>query len=166
MLEVRLKMADHVLDAVPRHWFSWDFTVMDGSTPLADIDVSWWREKGELTVLGTPYRVYREGLMSGAFLLESAGSIVARAEKPSAFRRVFVIEHGDRHYTLRARSAFRREFVLLDGSTKIGSLKPGLFTRRAKVVLPRDWAPEVKVFTIWLAVILWKRQADSAHGAS
>lgn len=76
-------MTHDVLDAVPKHWFSWDFTVMEGSTPLADIDVSWWREKGELTVQGTPYKVYREGLMSGAFLLDQRGRL-SRAQRSRA----------------------------------------------------------------------------------
>lgn len=76
-----------MLKAIPKNWFSWDFTVIEDSTPVAEIAVSWWREKGELTVRGSAYRVYREGPMWGAFVLESGGAILARAEKPSALRR-------------------------------------------------------------------------------
>ena len=152
-----------MLRAVPKRWFSWDFTVMQGSETLADMDLSWWREKGVLTVQGRSYRVYREGLMSGDFVLESPESVVARANKPSALRRSFLIEHAGKQYTLRARSAFRRAFLLLDGETEVGSLSPeGIFTRRVTVDLPEDMKPPVKVFIVWLAIILWTREAQAA----
>ena len=85
-----------MLQVVPTHWYSWDVTVMDESRPVADLDVSWWGEKGILTIEGTTYRVYREAPMSGDFILEQAGSVLARAEKPSLFLRRFLIRHAGR----------------------------------------------------------------------
>ena len=64
-----------MLTAIPRHWFSWDFALTDGEKPLADIDISWWRENGELTIFNVPYRVYREAPLMGAFILESSGAV-------------------------------------------------------------------------------------------
>jgi len=154
-----------MLIAVQKRWLSWDFAVNDGPRTVAEIDVSWWREQGVLRVQGADYRVYREGWMRGDFLLESAGSVLARAEKPSAFRRAFTIKYADTHYTLQAESAFRRAFELLSGGIKIGSVSPqGIFTRRALVDLPPDLPLPVRVFVIWLTVILWKRQAEAASG--
>jgi len=151
-----------VLKLVPKHWFSWDFAVLDDRGIVADIDISWWREKGVPTVQGASHPVYRERLMSGDFILESAGSILARARKPSAFRRCFKVEHAGRQYTVRAQSAFRRTFVVLDGDIGIGSISPdGIFTRRASVDLPEDMPLPMRVFIVWLAVILWKRASDS-----
>jgi hypothetical protein len=155
-----------VLKLVPKHWFSWDFAVRDERGTVADIDISWWRERGVLTVQGASHPVYRQRLMSGDFILESAGSILARAWKSSAFRRYFNVEHAGKQYTLRAQSAFRRTFVVLDGGFKIGSISPdGIFTRRASIDLPEDMPLPVRVFIVWLAVILWKRESD-AGGAS
>jgi hypothetical protein len=152
-----------MLMAVPARWFSWDFAVLEGSQVIAAIDVSWWREEGELAVQGRTFRVYREGLMRGAFVLESAGSVLARAEKPSAFRRAFVVEHGGRRYTFAARSPFQRAFELRDGSGAVGAIAPlGIFTRRARVDLPEDLPLAVRVFIVWLAVILWRRDANAA----
>ena len=152
-----------MLRATPKQWCSWNFAVTEGSQALANIDISWWREKGVLTVHGVDYRVYRERMMSGDFILEAAGSVVARAAKPSAFHRSFTIVHEGKRYTLRAKSVFRRGFVLLDGDREIGSLSPeGIFTRRATVDLPQALPLPVKVFIIWLAVILWKRSSDAA----
>ena len=151
-----------MLNIVPRHWYSWDVTVTDGSRPVADIVLSWWREKGELTIDGTLYRVSREAPLSGAFVLEHAGSISARAEKPSVFRREFVIRHADREYTLRRRSVFGRTFVLLDGSGEVGSIAPtSPFTRQAAADLPQDLPLPVRMFIVWLTVISWRRERNS-----
>ncbi len=81
-----------MFELVPLGWFSWDFSVLQNGSPIAEIDISSWREKGVLAVGGSSYNVYREGLMSGAFVLESNGAQLARAEKPSALRRSFTIQ--------------------------------------------------------------------------
>jgi hypothetical protein len=155
-----------MLTAVPKSWFSWDFTVMEGAQTVGDIDISCWREKGVITVEGADYRVYREGLMSGDFILASDDTVMARATKPSAFRRTFIVEHAGRQYTLRATSALCRSFELLDHDRVVGTLSPrGLFTRRAAIELPETLPLSVRVFIIWLAVILWKRDAE-AQGAT
>lgn len=156
-----------MLTATPKRWFSWDFTVQEGSNPVAKLDLSLWREKGTITVQGKDYRVYREGWMSGYYYLENAGAVLARAEKPSAFRRTLVIEHAGRAYTLQARSPFGRTFVLLQGGGEVGRIRPlGLFTRRAEVDLPESLPLAVRVFALWLVVILWKRESDSAAASS
>ncbi len=146
---------------------SWTFSVLDGAEPVAhSVDRSWWSDKGELTVQGVTYTARREGVMRGAFVLESTAGVVARATKPSAWRRSLIVEYSGRQYTLRAVSPLRREFVLLDGSTRIGSLSPeGFLTRRAVVDLPPSLPFPVRVFIVWLAVTLWKHeQAAAAAG--
>jgi hypothetical protein len=148
-----------MLNMIPKS-FSWTFSVMDGSKQVAEaVDLSWLTEKGELKIHGVVYKAYREGMMSGAFVLESPDGVIARAEKPSALRRSLIVEHAGRQYTLRAKSAFRREFLLLDGSSRIGSISPeGIFTRRAAVELPEAWPLPVRMFIIWLTVMLWKQE--------
>ena len=119
--------------------------------------------RGYMTVEGLDYQVYREGLMSGDFILASNKTVLARAKKPNAFRRSFTIEHGDKKYTLGAKSAFRRGFILLDGNREVGSLSPqGVFTRQASADLPQHLPLSLKVFIIWLGIIMWKRESDSA----
>ncbi len=145
----------------PKRWFSWDFAVHDADRHVADIDVSWWRERGTLVVDGSPYDVYRERLVSGDFILESRGGIVARATKQSAFKRAFDLSHDGRTYTLRARGPFRRGFLLESGSREIGSSAPaGLFARRALVRLPETLPMAVRVFAMWLTILMWKRDSD------
>jgi hypothetical protein len=151
-----------MLRVVPTHWYSWDVTVTDTSRPVADMTMSWWREKGALTIDGSTYRLYREAPMSGAFLLEQAGSVLARAEKPSIFRREFVVRHAGREYTLRPRSIWGRAFVLLAGPRQVGSIAPkSTFTRHADADLPPDLPLPVRMFIVWLTMISWRRQQSS-----
>lgn len=155
-----------MLTMIPK-MFSWTFSVMDGADQVAHVvDLSWWADKGEFTVHNVTYTARREGVVSGAFILESAAGVLARAVKPSALRRSLIVEHAGREYTLRAASAFRREFVLLDGATRIGSLSPeGLVTRRAAVDLPPALPLVVRVFIIWLTATLWKHDEAAAAAA-
>jgi hypothetical protein len=158
--------ATRTFHVIPRTWWSWDFTVESDGESIADIDVSWWREKGALTVGGQTYQVYREGLVSGAFVLEENGSVLARAEKPSAFRRSFVVDHAGTRWTLRAPSAFRRGMILISDDLEVGTVKPdSLWRRSATVTLPKALPVPVCVFLIWLAIVLWKREADAAAAA-
>jgi len=148
-----------MLTVVPKAW-SYTFSVMDGTDSVAQaVDLSWWRDKGELRIQDDIYTARRD---KSSYILESAAGVLARTERPRRWRRELVIEHLGRRYTLRAKSAFRREFQLLDGPVKIGSISPeGLFTRRAAVELPRMFPLFLQVFIIWLVMMLWK-QEDSA----
>jgi hypothetical protein len=156
-----------MLSAVPDSWLSWDFTIFDGHKAIAKIDLSWLREAGELYLDGASYRVSRERLLSGSFTLEKDGDVLARAEKPGALIRSFKLEYNDKRYTLEAESALRRKFVLRIGGQTIGSVCPEhAFTRKAVIDLPADIALPVRIFMVWLTVILWKREADAAVAAS
>jgi len=146
----------------PKRWFSWNFAVEDAQRHVADLDVSWWRDRGTLIVNGTSYRVYREGLVSGDFVLETDGGTLARATKVSAFRRAFELSYADSTYTLRARGPFWRSFVLESGPDEVGSIIPASFLRRQAVVTLPDSLPlPVKVFAMWLTVLIWKRDSES-----
>jgi len=156
-----------MLRATPVSWFSWNFLVSDGDNPVAEINLAWLREAGQLSVGETSYRVYREGVMSGAFILEKDGVRLARAEKPSAVFRSFVVDYNGRSFTLEAESALRRKFVLKDGEGLVGSIFPeGTFTRKCIVDLPPDIPLAVRVFMIWLVIILWKRESDGSAAAA
>ena len=151
-----------MLQIAPTNSFSWDFKVSDESRRVADIAMSWWRDRGELIIGGATYRVYREAPFSRAFVVEGAGDVLARAEKPSVFRLEFVIRHAGLEYTLRRRSIFRRAFVLLDGSREVGSIAPkNAFTRKAVVDLPPTLPVPLRMFIVWLTVISWRRAAAS-----
>jgi hypothetical protein len=119
-----------------------------------------------VTVEGLPFKVYREGLASGAFLLEDAGgTIVARAEKPNALFRSFAVEHAGRTMVLRAHTPVGRAFVLEDRQRTIGTIAPDWsLTRRTTAHLPEDLSLPVQIFILWLVFVLWRR--DAAEGGN
>lgn len=156
-----------MLTATPRNCFSWNYAVSHDEDHLADIDISWWRERGTLTVDGRDYGVYRERPLSGRFVLESNGEVVASAVKPSAFTRRLIIEHAGMQYELRPQGLFSRTFELHSGPGIVGSLSAkGIFSRRMIVDLPEALPLAVRVFLMWLTVILWKRDAEASSAGS
>jgi hypothetical protein len=145
------------------HWYSWDFDVTDDARHVAHLDLSAWRERGVLTIDGAAHRVYREGVGGGDFLLERDGIVMARATKPSAFRSAFEVRHDGRTYELAKESFWQRRFVLRSGNAEIGSIAPRrTFGREAVATLPEPWPLPLKVFVIWLVVLMWKRAAANA----
>ncbi|MDD5264273.1 MAG: hypothetical protein PHU43_05480 [Candidatus Bipolaricaulis sp.] len=156
-----------VWKVAPRRWCSWDFAVVDErGQEIGEVKLSAWRERGSVVAGGLEYEVSRERALGTSFVLEGAGSSVARADKRSAFRRAFAIVHGQKEYVLRAPSAWRREMLLCEDLTKIGSVAPdGVFGRQARADLPEDLPLEFRLFVIWLALILWKRQQQAAQSA-
>ena len=147
------------MKVVPKAW-SYEFCVTDGPRKLAaTVNLSWWKDRGELEVEGATYTARRD---KSWYLLESATGVVACALKPKKTLRELFIEHSGRRYVLRARSIFSRDFLLLDGVRQIGAIAPdGLLTRQASVDLPPEFPLYLKVFVIWLVMTLWKH-ADSA----
>ena len=162
-------MACRSLDVVPARWFSWDLRVQDAGCEVARIDMSFTREKAELSVSGLSYRARREGVMRGAFLLEAQDSVLAQAEKTSVFLRSFDVRFEGRTFTLQAVSAMRREFALLEQGGVVGRIAPrAWYTRRAVAQLPEDLPMPFRAWLVWLVMVMWKRAEDSAatHGAS
>lgn len=152
-----------MLELVPQGWFSWNFTVLQNGGPIAEIRMSSGREKAELAIADATYTTARERLMSGLFILEFNGAQVATAEKPSAFLCSFNVVHEGKTYILKAASSFGRKFVLIDREfeRELGSIRPaGIFTRKATAELPDELPLPVRIFVLWLTLILWKRQSE------
>lgn len=70
----------------------------------------------------------------------STTRLLARAEKPSVFRREFVIHHVGREFTLAQKHAF---------------------TRTAAASLPHELPLPVRMFIVWLTMISWRREATA-----
>ncbi len=157
-----------MLQLEPTGWFSWEFTIVRGDRTVASLDISSWRDRGELVVDGGTYAVVREGLVSSDFRLSTAdGVTVATATKPSILRRRFDVVHAGRTWTLQPRSAWGRAMTLLTNGREAGDITPGgMWTRRATATLPGELPLPVQVFVVWLAVLLWKRESDASVAAS
>lgn len=151
-----------MLEAIPRGIFSNDFQLRHRGRVVAELDVSTWREKAEVEIEGVRYRLYREGLLSGAFVLERDGQVLAQAVKPSAFRSQFEVETVGRRFSVRKISMWSL-FGVFEGDSQIGSISQARwFTRRMHVDLPADWPIALQVFVFWLALLIVRREAAAA----
>lgn len=151
-----------MLTAEPKSWLSWDFVILNDDEPLVEIDQAWFKEAGTVSINGVECRMYRESMM-GDFVLEAAGEPLVRADKPSAFYRAFDVTYDDRVFRLEAESALRRTFVLKEGDAVVGRIYPrSAFTRKATVDLPETLPIVVRVFMLWLVILLWKRAAEAS----
>ena len=110
-----------MLRVIPKTW-CYTFSVTDGTKSIAQsVELSWWRDKSALRIQDDIYTARRD---KSWYFLESEAGVLARAERPRKWFRELVIEHSGRRYTLRAKSAFRRQFLLLEGSTQSEPLLP------------------------------------------
>lgn len=129
---------------------------------VGQISSAWIRERGTMSVRGTTLDLYRESMFGGRFLAEANGEIIASAVKPCALLRQFVIRFDDREIESTAASPFVRSFVIRENGFDIGTIRPlHMFTRKALIDLPDDFPLEVRVFTFWLVVLMWRRQASN-----
>ncbi|HWM89448.1 MAG TPA: hypothetical protein VN493_01635 [Thermoanaerobaculia bacterium] len=155
-----------ILEARPISIFTRKFSIEAEGQKIALLDSSIWRVAGAISIGRQNYQLYREGLMSGAFLLENEGQVVARAIKPSAFSSQFDLEFRGRRYSLTRASVFGRGFAVFQGEVVVGSIHPaGMFIRRTIIDLPPDWSIPFQVFVFWLVLVVWKRaSAATATG--
>jgi hypothetical protein len=157
-----------MLRAIPKSWFSWNFSILEDDVEVAGLDVAWMRERGQLTFIGgNEYDFYRQGWLSGLFLLEGDGTVLAQADKPNPFTRRFEVTFGSQTLTLVAQSPFTRAFDVYDGDRRIGSVYPDhCFTRKTTIDLPVDIPPPVKAFLFWLVALMWRRTAHNSSSSS
>jgi hypothetical protein len=149
-----------VLRAIPKSWFSWSFDVSEDGTSVGAVETAWTKERGRLCLGSVTCQLSRRGWLSGAFIVEYEGQVLAEAEKPSAFDRSFIVHYEQREIRLAAASPIRRPFVAREGGAEIGSIRPDhAFTRKTTIDLPGDLILPVRLFMFWLAVLMWRRAA-------
>ena len=156
-----------MLKVVPKGWLAWEFAVSDAvGMPWGEICLSFWRERGSVSVGGQQYRVSRQGFV-GPFVLEGPGGALAQAVKVSALKQEFTLSAEGREYVLRKLSWWRREFGLFARDTQLGSVAPEVwFARRAVANLPEDLPGSLRAFVVWLTLLMWKRESDAGAASA
>jgi len=156
-----------VLHATPHGVFSWDFTVSRDGVAIAEIDMAWFRERADVKIGEQTFSLYRQSAAKGSFTLQSGDTILAQAQKISAFSRAFRIDTAGRKLTLKATSAWRRQFEVSENEALIGRIGPTGWAGRTSVIdLGIDLPVPVQVFLFWLVVVLWRRADDAAATAA
>ena len=99
------KVFRYVFRMVPESCFSHDFDVFGpAGTRVATAELSDWREIAEIEVRGTRYTARHQTLAKVFTLEREDGLRLAVAEKPSAWRETFSLEHGGERYELEKES--------------------------------------------------------------
>jgi hypothetical protein len=148
-----------VLLASVTNWLSRDFLLEDEGKFVGAIDGSVWREQATAILGTTTYALYREGVLRGSYIIERARQVIAYAHKTDVFRARFEVASGNQTFVLRKTSVWRQTFEVSRDGEQIGIIKPvGIFKRRGIL----DGAPsislEVRVFLVWIALMMWRRQ--------
>ncbi len=97
----------------------------------------------------------------GSYVIESNNSILAVAEQRG---RTFSFDLGTRQYQLCPESHWKRSFVLLEGERQVGRI----YFETGEVIaeLPANLSLPVRVFMLWLIVLLWNRDLTTILIAS
>lgn len=154
-----------LLRAHPTRFFSWNYRIWDEADLASrlELELGVFRGGGRLLVDGVEFIVRKEGILGSHFILEAETGVMAEAVKPSALRRSFQVRAGDRLFTLQAAGLFSRRYVLLHGHQEIGSISPsGFFGRTTIVDLPESVPIPIRLFLLFLVLLLWKRAAAAA----
>jgi len=139
-----------MLEAIPKSCFSWNFKVSNDNV-IADLDMSCWREKGELRIDGYSYVVHQRAILSSSIIFELNNSELAKATRAGFFWQNFLLELNEKKQ-LETKSILRPKIVLKNDWGKIGSLVPhGLFSRLSLATIVLLFASDMLALT--LAVI-------------
>ena len=145
-----------------RFWSN-TYVIRDGRREVTEVNVRWTREAGSFVLDGATFEVGRAGWANGDFFLSRDGEGLASADKPSAFRRRFVVDVDGESFELAAVSIWARTYELRRGTRRIGDIRrTSWWTNRADVDLPETLPMEVRVFITWLVLVMWKRSDDSS----
>ncbi len=157
-----------ILDIRLRSLFKWQFDVFENDALVADIDLKLWKEGADIEIKGEPFRIYRDGMFRGPYVLEAHRTEVVRATKPSVFKRRFEIDFAGRWFVLAATSVFRRSFVVTeepeDGiAVEVGLIEAVKWYKHSAIARFDDDLPiAIDVFLIALVLMMWKRSAQSS----
>jgi len=146
-------------DLIPRAWYSSDYRILSEGVQLTCLKFESGPERSIFTLAGNIYLARKEKWNSSNFFLYLEKTQIIRAEKPNWLSKTISFEHQNRLYTLN--SGFNG-FTLNSFGIEVGSIKkPRWFSRAAVASLPEEFPLPVSIFTIWLVLLMWKRDADS-----
>ena len=156
------------MQAIPVSLLSWKFEIRDGGQRVCRIEQSFFRERGSFFLDGRTYTLGRAAGWGDYWVCKGgeAGRILASADKVSFFGRRFDVEiEGDR-FELVPKSMFSLGFDLRRDGETIGTIRrAGIFTRKMDIDLPEDLPISLRVFLVWLVLMMFRRSSNSQGGS-
>ncbi len=145
----------------PSIW-NWNYIFRENEKPIAKLHVPWYRTKSHLLIKDKSYKLYRKGIFWGNYVMVCDGKIIGYAKKGWAHGN-FKITYQNQKYQFN--SYHSEKLGLLIGSSPftlyrekepVGKVK-AIKARMISIDLPVELELSAKVFIVWLAVIIWKR---------
>jgi hypothetical protein len=154
-----------MLTATPTNWLRRSYLIEEDDKLVADVDGAMLVERATATVGSAKYALYRETLFSGTYVLERGTHVVARAYRRSMFRTSFDVVWGDKTLALRKLSIWRPTYGVFENDEQIGTVKPvGFLSQRGTLDGASSLSLEIRVFLLWIALMMWKRNQQYAPG--
>lgn len=150
------------LTCLPKSLCLWDYRVLGTACGTAAVNFNFLTEQGIIELGDRIYTVRKHGWLSGRWSVECDEQTFAEAQKPNPLFRSFEVTAGEARLTVKAGNPFGRSYEMLADDALVGTIKPvHLLTRRA-VVECKPEVPEIAMlFSFWLAVVTWRRQAKN-----
>lgn len=147
-----------MLTASPTGLFARNFRFALDDRALGTIEQASLREKATITLDGTTY-TFSNQLLGSDFMLEAGGRTLATAEKRT-LRRAFDVTAGDRRFELIVGGTFVKggRYALKEGGRTVGTLVKAPLARSGRADLPDDLALPVRVWLLWIGLMMWKRE--------
>lgn len=151
-----------MLRVIRRGWFLPTFKVFENDVELHDIEFKFGSKTMNFEIQGVDYKFEaRETFFSGgSYSIESNNSILAVADRPGMLGRTFSFDLGTRQYQMCPKSNWKRSFVLLEGERQVGEIycEKG-FSGEFIAELPADLSLPIKIFLLWLILLMWHRDS-------
>lgn len=152
-----------MLTCIPLSLCSWDYQITDAVGGTGAVKFDFMGEEGSISLGTATHLVRKHGWLSGHWSLDQGGEVALDAHKPSAFAQCFELTGNGLNLTVKSQSGFTRSFDIVRGDTTVGTIYPAhAFTKRAFVECDPSVPELVQLFSFWLAVLMWKRDADNS----
>jgi hypothetical protein len=146
-------------------FYSGHFEVISEDNRVVPIECSRIRESATFTVDGRQHTCVRTGFAGWDFRLRVGVEEIAVARRNLTFRRYTIVQ-GDVELELRSGSRGWTPFFLLREGRRIGRLdRISASGGTASANLPSSMEEPMRIFTIYLAIVAWRRIAGTLIGA-
>lgn len=147
------------MTAEPQGAFARRYQLLADGALITQISLPAFGPSTATPIAGQAVHLRRAGLRHDAFTLEAVatGATLASATREHSLRRDFTVEVGGRQMSLRAESAWRSGYALMEGDRAVGWVRPGAtLGRGVEAELPDDLPLTARVFLLWVALLLWR----------
>ena len=156
-----------VLRTEPLGWASYGARILDGGKELARLEITWLKGRGTFRLHNETFAIEPKGFFLSHAVLEKGSTALAKAHKPSAFRRRFEVTSAGHEFVLESQSWTGREYALFHGDQEVGWIKrEGWTGRKLDLEFPDDMPVFLQIFLAYIVLAQMRREAAAAASGS